>query len=55
LCEVSQVRKLVTCFSSCELWKFFVFIFWNFKVFNFPLVILKFHMREIMFEVFLKI
>jgi hypothetical protein len=23
------------CFSSYELWRFFVFIFWNFEVFNF--------------------
>ncbi len=40
LCEGSQVRKWGMCFFSCELWKFFVFVFWDSRIFNFFIVIL---------------
>jgi len=33
-------REGVLCLSSCELWKFFVFVFWSYGIFNFLLVIL---------------
>jgi len=53
LCEVSQGQRWGICFSSSELCKFFVLVFWSSRNFNFLLVILgssifcvKFHKQE---------